>query len=170
MQKAALASAILIAVFLQGCAGKAVSPEPTHGGPKTFLPKTCDGTADCWITISVSDLTNHASAKVEFDPVVIKKNKRTQIYWKMPQDCYFYPTAGDGVFLKTIDQVDDGFELQQPVKEPENNPKLEPFKASWYHWFSKNRVKRDYSYKVIFHCGTDQTPFVIDPVIFNEGN
>lgn len=170
MQKIAWARAVVISAILQGCAVMPASPPPTDGGPKAFLSKTCDGTDDCWVTISVSDPTNHASAKVDYDRVVIKKKKRSQIYWQMPQHCYFYPTAGDGVFLKSIDQVDDGFELQQPVKQPENNPKLEPFKASWYHWFSKNPVQREYTYKVIFHCGTDQTPFIIDPVIFNEGN
>jgi hypothetical protein len=170
MQKMALAGAVAIAAILQGCAVAQPGSPAAGGGPKEFLTKTCDGNDDCWITVSVPDLTNHASAKVDYDRVEIKKKKKSQIYWKMPADCYFYPTAGDGVFLKSIDQVDDGFELQQPVKQPENNPKLEPFKASWYHWFSKNPVRKEYSYKVIFHCGTDQTPFIIDPVIFNEGN
>jgi len=159
---------VAMAPLLVACNTMQRSPPPGDGKPG-ITNISCDGTADCWVAVTVLDPKAH-TGQVNHPSVTIKRGKKVQIFWKVDTaDCYFYSTAGDGVFHKTIAQVDGQFQDQEPVEEPKPNPKASPLKAQWYYWFSKNGLSKTYDYKVIFHCGTDETPYTVDPAIINEG-
>jgi len=122
------------------------------------------------------DFANH-TADVQYDYVTISKGKKVRVFWSLPadtsnpaQNCYFYSHAADGVFFKQFTADNGQFKDQGPVDEPKMNPKPEPMQAKHYFWYSfKNDIRKEYEYKVVFHCGMDLSPYVIDPVIFNEG-
>lgn len=169
---------LLAGIAVAGCATDRGSGHlQTWGSPiRTLSNLDCTGANECYVTVK-PDFGNHTGT-VDPEKVTVKRHKEAKIFWKLPNDqanadksCYFYSHSGDGVFFKNFADDDGQFKDQGPVEDPQTS-KPAPTIAQWYLWYSKNKnqIGREYWYKVVFHCGTDNTPYQIDPVIFNDGD
>ncbi len=153
---------LIVGAILAACAtGQPVTPaSAAQCVPHGAANNVCQD-----VGVVVDSAASH-TAHATIDELVIPRNaKNVHIYWSLSDGNCRFDTAS-GVLLKEGNgngQFSDQFATNGRDDAPQPAASAQRF-----HWRDRNTDNNVYRYKIRFTCGSDPTPYLVDPAIRNQ--
>lgn len=154
---------LIVCLAIGGCATKRPDLRDVRN-------QTCRNVNQCTVNVvnPVCGVTG-CTASVDFDVTILERGKNNfRVTVVLPTGYGFCDTAGDGVWLKTVDR-DEQFEKPRADKPSGTGPcKFKEFQLTAKNNKSLPDPKDWYEYKIMFHDEAGTKLYIVDPYIMNQ--